>query len=178
MALFSLGLIADAQYAGACSTEWRKRLRCSLPSGACQPALCCSGPPYDAPKWLSTRALRPPDLDIGDTEGRQQRFREVPAKLRAALAALRAADPPLAGVLTLGDIINGGVSDHETHAEFQLITGIMEAGLVRGVLDSRTQADCATGSTVFCLGAKSILRIVSSSGPGEWRACRAAPNLP
>ena len=51
------------------------------------------------------------DIPDGDTEGRQQRFREVPGKLREALAALRAThgETPLACVLHLGDIINGAL---------------------------------------------------------------------
>ncbi|GAB4817700.1 hypothetical protein N2152v2_004746 [Parachlorella kessleri] len=83
-ALFSFGVIADAQYA---------------------------------------------DLDIGDTEGRQQRFREVPGKLRSALAELKALQPPLSFVMHLGDIINGNITEHQSHAEFNLISGIFEAGL-------------------------------------------------
>lgn len=47
------------------------------------------------------------DLPDGNCEGRVQRFREVPAKLRAALASLRAHQPPLQCVLHLGDIVNG-----------------------------------------------------------------------
>lgn len=40
--------------------------------------------------------------DVGDTEGRQQRYREVPAKLRSALAELKAHQPPLAFVTHMG----------------------------------------------------------------------------
>ncbi len=35
-------------------------------------------------------------------------------------------------VLRQGDIINGNITEHQSHAEFNLISGIFEAGLVRG----------------------------------------------
>lgn len=40
------------------------------------------------------------DLPHGNTEGRQQAYREVPSKLRASLAALRSTQPPLAFVVS------------------------------------------------------------------------------
>lgn len=102
------------------------------------------------------------DLPDGSTEGRQQRYREVPGKLQgeerreerrqarafvapaftpcpgpsappaaAALAALRAHQPPLAFVLHLGDIVNGNPAGQaQCDAEFDLIAGIFDAELV------------------------------------------------
>lgn len=64
------------------------------------------------------------DMPDGDTEGRCQRFGEVPGKLRAALAELRAqhAATPLSCVLHLGDIINGGsISDGVAAMLLQLV---------------------------------------------------------
>lgn len=69
------------------------------------------------------------NLPDGDTEGRCQRFREVPDKLRGALAALAAVRP--AFVLNLGDIVNGNAAGKEAcDAEFDLVARIFEEGLV------------------------------------------------
>ena len=70
--------------------------------------------------------------DDGGCEGRVQRFREVPEKLRAALAALREAAPPPALVLHLGDIINGNASQAATDADFGLVASIFEAAEAAG----------------------------------------------
>ena len=69
--------------------------------------------------------------DNGNVEDRQQRFREAPGKLRAALANLRAAEPTPVGVLHLGDIVNGsGLGEDQTLREFKLIAGIFDTELV------------------------------------------------
>ncbi len=62
--------------------------------------------------------------DNGDCEGRCQRFREVPAKLAAALEALAARNP--ASVIHLGDIVNGGASPEATSTEFALMASIFD----------------------------------------------------
>ena len=54
--------------------------------------------------------------------------REVPGKLLAAVADL--ATRPLAGVLTLGDIVNGnGPASERNEEEFELVASILD-GLV------------------------------------------------
>jgi hypothetical protein len=58
-----------------------------------------------------------------------QRFREAPAKLRAALRDLRRRGA--ACVLHLGDIIQGGATDAHSRAELELIASIFEEELVR-----------------------------------------------
>ena len=75
------------------------------------------------------------DLPDGDTEGRQQLYRQVPQKLGAALAALRAHHTPkkLECVVHLGDIVNGnpggqGLCDRE----FEMIACIFDEQLVSG----------------------------------------------
>ena len=62
--------------------------------------------------------------DDGDTEGRVQRFREVPAKLEEACVAFAAAarsgaggGPPLAAVLHLGDLVQGSPELEQTRAD-------------------------------------------------------------
>jgi hypothetical protein len=71
------------------------------------------------------------DLPDGDTEGRCQRFREVPAKLAAALAALASHRPPLALVLHMGDIVNGNPAGQaQCDAEFDLVASIFDQELV------------------------------------------------
>lgn len=47
------------------------------------------------------------EMDNGNTEGRVQRFREAPGKLRLAVADYALQDPPLDFVLSVGDLING-----------------------------------------------------------------------
>lgn len=70
------------------------------------------------------------DLPDGNTEGRRQAFREVPDKLRAALADLRSTQPPLAFVMHLGDIVNGNPAGQEQcDREFDLVATIFEQGL-------------------------------------------------
>lgn len=71
------------------------------------------------------------DLPDGNTEGRTQRYREVPDKLRNALAALRAHEPLLAAVLHLGDTINGNelAGQAACDAEFELVAAIFDEQL-------------------------------------------------
>jgi manganese-dependent ADP-ribose/CDP-alcohol diphosphatase len=71
------------------------------------------------------------DLPDGNTEGRIQRYCEVPEKLAAALTALRQRHPPLAFVLHLGDIVNGNPAGQAAcDAEFEHIAAIFDKELV------------------------------------------------
>ena len=81
------------------------------------------------------------ELPDGDTEGRCQRFRAVPAKLAAALAALAARRPPLELVLHMGDIVNGNPAGQaQCDAEFDLVAGIFDQELVGGTRMSSSTA--------------------------------------
>lgn len=72
------------------------------------------------------------DLEDGDTEGRSQLYRQVPGKLRAALAELRAARPRVQLVLHLGDIVNGNAAGQaQCDREFDLVASIFDQELVR-----------------------------------------------
>eukprot|EP00887_Chlorella_sp_A99_P005563 scaffold1.g5563.t1 len=78
------------------------------------------------------------DLEDGDTEGRVQRYREAPAKLRAAVGDMlgtRAgrgwvadlAGRGLAAAVTLGDLVNGNSAAPERNGEeLELIAGILD----------------------------------------------------
>ncbi|EFN59457.1 hypothetical protein CHLNCDRAFT_138033 [Chlorella variabilis] len=70
------------------------------------------------------------DLEDGDTEGRSQLYRQVPGKLRAALAELRAARPRVQLVLHLGDIVNGNAAGQaQCDREFDLVASIFDQEL-------------------------------------------------
>jgi hypothetical protein len=113
----SIGLIADAQYADLVS---------ACAATAClPPAAAVDRPPPTARPLLTPQ-------DDGGCEGRVQRFREVPKKLRDALAALRGAAPPPALVLHLGDIINGNATQAATNADFELVASIFETAEAAG----------------------------------------------
>ena len=90
-----------------------------------------SAPARTSPLPLQALFARACAQDFGDTEGRQQRYREVPGKLREALADLRGREPALECVVHLGDIINGQFEAKASMADFNLIAGVFEAGLVR-----------------------------------------------
>ncbi len=51
---------------------------------------------------------------IGHTEGRAQRYEEVPQKLMQAVQIWHRDDPKLGFVLSLGDIIDGGSTQVRT----------------------------------------------------------------
>ena len=51
------------------------------------------------------------DMLAGDTEGRVQRYREAPHKLRRALEDFAAVLPPLSFIVSLGDNFNGNNTD-------------------------------------------------------------------
>jgi len=82
--LFSLGLIADIQYA---------------------------------------------DMADSHVEGRTQRFRECPAKLKAALSAIRGEEKKkLAALLTLGDVINGNREDSSKNpSDLETVASLLDA---------------------------------------------------
>ena len=67
----------------------------------------------------------------GGTEGRTQRYKEAPEKLRAALRDLRSRSPNPVLVLNLGDIINGAATQEESKKDLDLIASIFEGELVR-----------------------------------------------
>ncbi|KAK9814127.1 hypothetical protein WJX72_000984 [[Myrmecia] bisecta] len=65
------------------------------------------------------------DLEDTHDEGRTQRYREVPAKLQAAVADWTSSPARLAFILTLGDIIQGNTSQAATQADLDVILGAL-----------------------------------------------------
>lgn len=62
--------------------------------------------------------------DNGDTEGRVQRYRQVPKKLREALIALRDLSPTAS--IHLGDIVNGNSTQEKNDSDFETVASIFE----------------------------------------------------
>ena len=70
--------------------------------------------------------------DDGDTEGRCQRYRQAPLKLKEAFEDLchrHRTEHPLDFLLHLGDIVNGGINEEATQREFDTIATIFESEL-------------------------------------------------
>lgn len=67
----------------------------------------------------------------GGTEGRTQRYREAPDKLRAALQDLRSRSRKPVLIVHLGDIIDGAATQDESKKDLDLIASIFEDELVR-----------------------------------------------
>ncbi|GJP37368.1 hypothetical protein CLOM_g21781 [Closterium sp. NIES-68] len=57
------------------------------------------------------------------SDGRQQRYREAPGKLAAAVAAFNEAQPLLSAVVTLGDIVDGRDTEESTLEDFRVVLG-------------------------------------------------------
>ncbi|CAI5460397.1 unnamed protein product [Closterium sp. Yama58-4] len=60
------------------------------------------------------------------SDGRQQRYREAPGKLAAAVAAFNEAQPPLSAVVTLGDIVDGRDTEEATLEDFRVVLGELD----------------------------------------------------
>ena len=93
------------------------------------------------------------DMADSHVEGRTQRFREVPAKLEAAVADLceRAAAGKLAAVVTMGDIINGNREDAAlTPSDLETVAAILDK-LVRR--ERGSVCVWKAGATVFGVAA-------------------------
>lgn len=107
------------------------------------------------------------DKDDTHVEGRTQRLRQSACCLQAAVAAFNERAGDLSFVLTLGDIIDGNVSEDRTLADFDEITGTLD------LLAERLDAVHVIGNHCLSAGRHKFLERLCQ--PSCYRQLQVAP---